>query len=206
MFVKLLAITPNSEELIEYAGRVCWRSELSSTDDGTAKFIKALIRREHLSVLEHASATFEVKGISTSCTHQLVRHRLASYSQESMRYVAMDSQEMVLPPLIAENPEAREVWDSFAAQATDVYRQLRSLGIAKEDARFALPRATQTRIVATQNFRSWRHFIELRCEKHAQWEIRAVATEILRVLHQEAPAVFGDLYAEFVDQQGSSLA
>ena len=142
MKVKLLAITPKSEQLIEYAGRVCWHTELSPTEEGMAKFIRALIKRGHLSVIEHASATFEIDAVSRSCTHQLVRHRLASYSQESMRYVDMSDQTFKAPPSIIENDKALKSWLKAMDKARETYQELRELGIPRQDSRFVLPIAT----------------------------------------------------------------
>ena len=194
MKVELLVITPDAEALIEYTGRVCWRTELSPVADGRTAFIKALIHKGHLSVVEHPSATFEISGISRSCSHQLVRHRLSSFSQESMRYVDMTNQKVITPPAVLADQDALIVWQDAIDLGQNLYRELRSLGIQKEDARFGLPIGTATRLVMTENFRFWRHFIELRCSKHAQWEIREVAAIILKTLYHEAPAVFGDLY------------
>ena len=119
MKVELIAITRylqgdgTPEELLEHAGRVCYRTE-SRGEPG--RFLRARVREGHESIVEHASATFEISGISRACSHQLVRHRIASYSQESQRYVDMSDPEWVLPTSIAENPEARVVWDEFAGQ------------------------------------------------------------------------------------------
>lgn len=201
MKVELWAITPNAEQLIERAGRVCWKTELSPTEDGMAAFIGALIRRGHLSVIEHPSATFFISDISRACSHQLVRHRLASYSQESQRYVDTSHFVAVIPETIADNPEARALFTSAEMACKVGYRALRELGIPKQDARFLLPNATPTCIVATMNFRQWRHFFQMRCDRHAQWEIRAVANEILRQLYTLAPSTFGDLYQEFLEEK-----
>lgn len=205
MYVKLIAMTesrlpqvPTSEQFLEYCGRVCWRTDLAP--DSTEKFIKALIRRGHHSVIEHSSASFEIGGISRSCSHQIVRHRLASYSQESMRYVSMDAQEVVMPPdTIGKDAAALKIFERAVDRVQWAYRNLRDLGIPKQDARFILPIGTMTRLVMTQNLRSWRHFCELRCSKHAQWEIRAVANAVLLLLHSEAPTVFADLYEQFTN-------
>lgn len=197
MAVRLLAITPDAERLIEQAGRVCWRSELSPTVAGTTAFIQALIRRGHLSPTEHASATFLIEGISRTCSHQLVRHRLASYSQESLRYVEPDDGGFVIPPAIHDNQPAQERYLAAMGRLWADYEELRRLGVPKEDARFLLPLATETTIALSANFRELRYIIETRCDPHAQWEIRAVATCILELLYAEAPAVFGDLYERF---------
>jgi len=147
MKVELIAMTRylqgngTPEELLEHAGRVCYRSE-SRGEPG--KFLQARIREGHESLIEHASATFEICGISRACSHQLVRHRIASYSQESQRYVSMDDPEWVLPPSIAQDESARAIWERFAEQVKETYRALRERGLRKEDARFVLPNATAT--------------------------------------------------------------
>ncbi len=201
MQVQIIGVTnflPNdggTEALLEYAGRTCYRSEPKGQ---SAKFLRARIREGHESIIEHASVTFEISGISRACSHQLVRHRIASYSQESQRYVDMSAPEFVVPPSVADNPQAQAVWDEFVAQVGDTYRQLRKLGVRKEDARFVLPNATATRIIVTMNLRSLRHFFSVRCEPAAQWEIRALALEMLRQVHALAPAVFDDLYNRLI--------
>jgi thymidylate synthase (FAD) len=186
------------EALLEHAGRACYRSESKGRP---GKFLQARIREGHESIIEHASVTFEISGISRACSHQLVRHRLASYSQESQRYVDMTAPEFVMPPSVAENPQARAVWDEFMGQVSDTYQRLRELGTRKEDARFVLPNAAATRIIVTMNFRSLRHFFSVRCDKAAQWEIRALALEMLRQVHEIAPAVFADLHERLIATQ-----
>ena len=193
MHIELLAITPNAEELIERAGRTAHQSLEHQKVDSTAKFVRMLIKRGHHSVIEHASATFRVLGISRACTHQLVRHRLCSFTQQSQRYVNEDSFKYVVPKAISDNPEAIGVFRSFISQARWAYKQLHYLGIKNEDARFVLPNATQSEIVITANFREWRHIIQSRGSAPAQWEIREVAIAILRRLKEEAPNVFADL-------------
>jgi len=197
MEVELIAITRYlrgsgaPEELLEHAGRVCYRSE-SRGEPG--RFLMSRVREGHESLIEHASATFEISGVSRACTHQLVRHRIASYSQESQRYVDLSDPEYVIPPSVAADPEALQVWNQATAGLAEAYRSLRDRGIYKEDARFLLPNAAATRIVVTMNFRSWRHFIQERgLNRAAQWEIREVANRILDILHEQAPSVFEDL-------------
>jgi thymidylate synthase (FAD) len=184
-----------AEALLEHAGRACYRSE-SRGQPG--KFLAARVREGHESLIEHASVTFDISGISRACSHQLVRHRIASYSQESQRYVDMSSPEFVVPPSVARDPEAQAVWDGFTAEVGDAYRRLRELGVRKEDARFILPNATATRIIVTMNFRSLRHLFTVRCDKAAQWEIRDLALEMLRQVYDIAPSVFGDLYETYL--------
>ena len=201
MRVKIVGVTRYLEEdgdpeaLLEQAGRSCYRSAARGTP---GKFLRARIAEGHESIIEHASVTFDICGISRACSHQLVRHRIASYSQESQRYVDMKAPEFVMPPSVAENAEAQAVWDTLMGQVTEAYHSLRRQGIRKEDARFVLPNATATRIVVTMNFRSLRHFFAVRSERAAQWEIRALALEMLRQVYELAPAVFGDLYQQFL--------
>jgi len=206
MRVELIAVTRylggkgTPEELLEHAGRVCYRSERRG-DAG--RFLQARIREGHESIVEHASATFEISGMSRACSHQLVRHRIASYSQESQRYVDMSGPEWVLPPAVEENPEARAVWDRFAGEVQAAYRALRKLGVRKEDARFVLPNGAATRIVVTMNFRELLHLFRLRISPEAQWEIRAVCVRMLELVYPLAPSVFGDLRGELVDRYSS---
>ena len=185
----------SSESLLEHAGRTCYRSEPKGA---AGKFLQSRIGEGHESIVEHASVTFDIRGISRACSHQLVRHRIASYSQESQRYVDMSAPEFVVPPSISGTPEAMAVWEEFMGQVSRAYRGLRALGVRKEDARFVLPNATCTRIIVTMNLRSLRHFFSVRCDKSAQWEIRALALEMLRQVYVLAPSVFGDLYQQHI--------
>lgn len=205
MQVKIIGITnfeqgnTTPEALLEHAGRACYRSEPRGEP---GRFLRARIREGHESIVEHASVTFEIDGISRACSHQLVRHRIASYSQESQRYVDMSDPQFVVPPSVAGNPEAMLVWDEFVGQVAETYHQLRELGVRKEDARFVLPNAATTRIIVTMNFRSLRHLFSVRCERAAQWEIRELALEMLRQVHVLAPSVFGDLFERFLPGDG----
>ena len=203
MNVRLIAITHslerqgNPQDLLEHAGRVCYHS----TKRGEAgRFLQNRIREGHESIIEHASLSFEVSGISRACSHQLVRHRLASFSQESQRYVDMSGAEWVVPPTISENPQALTVWEAALASLHEAYQHLRELGIPKEDARFLLPNATQTRLIVTMNLRELRHVCRLRISPQAQWEIREVAIRMLRLAHEAAPDVFTDLWGELTEQ------
>jgi thymidylate synthase (FAD) len=192
MKVELLFITPNAEKLIESAGRTCYLS-FGKQGEGTEKaFVKMLIKMGHLSVLEHAYATFRISGVSRAFTHQLVRHRLCSYSQQSQRYVDESNFSYVEPDSIKNNPEAHSLFEDFMDKARKTYSELQKLGIKNEDARFVLPNAVETQIVVTANLREWRHIIELRGEPGAQWEIRRAAVEILKILKKHAPTVFAD--------------
>ena len=214
MHVELIALTQylrgqgTPEELLEHAGRICYRSESRGRP---AAFLRARIREGHESLIEHASATFEISGISRACSHQLVRHRLASYSQESQRYVDMSDPALVIPDAIAADPRAQVVWDGFVEQVKSAYQELRELGVLKEDARFVLPNAAATRIIVTMNFRELLHFFRLRIAPEAQWEIRRLAVSMLELLTPRAPAVFNDLrddlrraHPEFFEASGES--
>lgn len=202
MNVELVGLTQSlrgnnsPDELLEFAGRVCYRSPARG-DAGD--FVMKRVREGHESIIEHASATFYITGISRACSHQIVRHRIASYSQESQRYVDMSEPDFVTPPAISTDEAAQEIWDEFVDQAKDTYRKLRERGIRKEDSRFLLPNATTTRLVMTMNFRALRHFFSVRCQRDAQWEIREVARAMLRQIYGVSPAVFGDLYAQFIE-------
>jgi thymidylate synthase (FAD) len=202
MKVELLFITPNAEKLIESAGRTCYLSFGKRGKDTEKSFIKMLIKRGHLSVLEHASATFRISEVSRAFTHQFVRHRLCSYSQQSQRYVDESNFNYVEPESIKNNSKAHPIFTEFMGNAKKAYSELQKLGIKNEDARFVLPNAVETQIVVTANLREWRHIVELRGEPGAQWEIRRAAIEILKILKKHAPTVFGDLE---VDEKNNTV-
>lgn len=190
--ITLLAVTPYAEKLIEEAGRTCYLSLDKITDDSERNFIRRCIRNGHHSILEHATASFRIKGASRAFTHQLVRHRLASFSQQSQRYVNEEEFNYIIPPEIAGNPEAVDIYRNFINHARETYQKLRETGIKKEDARFVLPNALESQIVFSANFRELRFIFALRLQKSAQWEIRRVFTDILIIMQKEAPSVFGD--------------
>lgn len=185
--------TPPSEQLIEYAGRLCW----DTTDKlGTnPRRIEEWIEVGHESVIEHASATFYIRA-SRVLTHELVRHRLASYSQRSQRYVKETEPRYITPPELNAPVENRSCYDTFKKamqEAWTAYQNLLNLGIKPEIARYVLPNACETQIVMTMNFRELRHFIKLRTSRRALPEMRAVAGEIRRIMKEQAPKVFEDL-------------
>lgn len=192
MEVILLASTPDPERLLEEAGRTCYLSSDKISEDSHRKFIRMIIKNGHHSVLEHAYATFRVKGGSRGFTHQMVRHRICSFSQQSQRYVNEEEFSFVVPEAVARNPEAKEIYDRFMAHSREAYKQLIARGIKKEDARFVLPQGTESEIVISANFREWRHIFQERCSKAAQWEIRKIAIEMLKILKEKAPTVFED--------------
>jgi len=210
MKVELLSITPNAEELIENAGRTCYQSKPSETYIiGT--LIRSLIKSGHESVLEHGYATFRISEVSRALTHQLVRHRIASYSQQSQRYVKENQFEYVIPTLILDSKEkvvsdyiegycsAENEFKYDMAKIQKMYDKWKMFGLKNEDARFVLPNACCTEIVMSANFREFRNIFQVRCDKHAQWEIRSVAKEMLRQLYEKCPNVFEDLKIKFMD-------
>jgi thymidylate synthase (FAD) len=192
MKVELLFITPEPEKLIEAAGRTSYLSFSKQGKDTEKAFIRALIKRGHLSVLEHACATFRFSGVSRAFTHQLVRHRLCSFTQQSQRYVDESNFNYIEPLSIKNHPEAHSAFIDFMEEARKAYQELQKLGIKKQDARFVLPNAAESQIVVTANLREWRYIIELRSEPGAQWEIRQAAIEILKILKKHAPTIFED--------------
>jgi len=190
--VSLLAITPDAEKLIEEAGRTCYLSLDKITEGSEKNFIRNSIKRGHLSIIEHASASFRINGASRSFTHQLVRHRIASYSQQSQRYVNESEFNYIIPPAVSENSEAAEIFRNFIESSRKAYNSLIEKGVRKEDARFILPNALESEIVFSANFRELRTIFLLRLKKSAQWEIRRVCVEMLKIMQKHAPSVFGD--------------
>lgn len=190
--VELLFITPNAEKLIETAGRTSYLSFPKQKEDSEKTFIRMLIKNEHLSVLEHAHATFRITGVSRAFTHQLVRHRLCSFIQQSQRYVDESNFNYIEPDSVRNNPEAHSIFIDFMDRAKEAYSRLQKIKIKKEDARYVLPNAVESQIVVTANLREWRHIIGLRGKPQSQWEIRRVAIEILKILKDHVPTVFAD--------------
>jgi thymidylate synthase (FAD) len=191
--VTLLSITPDAEKLIEEAGRTCYLSFDKIGADSARDFIQKLIKMGHDSPLEHACATFRIENCSRAMTHQLVRHRLMSVSQQSQRYVDEENFSFVVPPTVPKEFQ-KEFSDDMEA-IRQMYIKWRDKGLKKEDARFVLPNACTSEIVVTANFREWRHIIKLRTSAAAQWEIRLVSTKILEILKEQAPACFSDIEA-----------
>jgi thymidylate synthase (FAD) len=196
--VTLLASTPEPEKTVALAARLCYSpstiAELEEKirDKPLEKFLGKILKMGHLSVLEHASFTFGVDGISRVTSHQLVRHRLASFSQQSQRYVKFSSPEYVVPETIAGDEKLRGSYTAAIDGVFKLYKDLVDSGVPAEDARFVLPNAACTRIIITMNARELLHFFKLRCCERAQWEIRAMATEMLKLARQRAPFIFRD--------------
>jgi len=201
--VELMAITPNAEDVIERACRTCYLSfHRYDPPSSTEELIKKVIRRGHYSVLEHAMATFRIKGGSRVFTHELVRHRLMSPSQESQRYVEYGKTqqfEFVLPPTVRKT-EFVGRFEELAASAYELYQEMVKADVPKEDARYILPNATTSEIVISANFRELRHIFEIRCVERAHWEIREICLEILKIMKKEAPIVFWDFHIDGKDR------
>ena len=163
------------------------------TDTEQDNFLSALKKMGHLSVFEHLSFTFGIEGVSRTLTHQLVRHRIASYSQKSQRYVKHKGGfEFIIPPSVRDKEEATELFESLMQKIADVYDRLSEFGIEAEDARYVLPNACETKIIVTMNARELLHFFRLRCCERAQWEIRDMAFEMLKKVFPVAPTVFSE--------------
>lgn len=193
--IELLHVTDNPEKHIEFCGRTCYNSFDKITETSADGFVKGLINRNHLSVLEHAYASVVISGISRALTHQLVRHRLASYSQQSQRYVAISTSEkwFVIPPTIQNNKEAYLEYMNGMYYIANLYEKLLQF-VPKEDARYILPEATKSVIVMSGNFRMWYEMFTKRLDRHAQWEIREMVSQIRNELEKKAPNVFDKKY------------
>jgi thymidylate synthase (FAD) len=220
MTVKMIAHTPEPEIVVAASAKLCY-SQVGANEimddlnaENSAKFLDKLMDFGHYSPLEHVSFTFAIDGVSRVLTHQLVRHRIASYSQQSQRYVKLDQFDYVIPPSIDANPEASAIFKEAMADDQRVYDQLveilekqyldenlktgMSASHAKstaeksaiEDARFVFPNACETKIVATMNARSLINFFNHRCCNRAQWEIRELADEMLKCVKGVAPSLF----------------
>ena len=245
--VKILAHTPEPDKGVAQAGKLCYSAvgvdEITQklTEEEIARYVNMLANIGHESPLEHVSFTFAIEGISRACTHQIVRHRIASYSQQSQRYVKLEQFEYIIPPAIESNPEAKRIFIEAMERDQEAYDELVDLLLedilidkhaadygscikevlkenpdavpdrskvldlyaenflkdyrkaekqAIEDARYVFPNACETKIVITMNARSLLHFFNVRCCNRAQWEIREMATEMLKECKKIAPALF----------------
>ena len=245
--VKIIAHTPEPDKVVAQAGKLCYSAvgvdqiTQKLTEEEIARYVNMLASIGHESPLEHVSFTFAIEGISRVCTHQIVRHRIASYSQQSQRYVKLEQFEYIIPPAIESNPEAKRIFieamerdqkaydelvdllledilidkhaadygscireilkenpdavpdrskvlDLYAENFLEDYRKAEKQAI--EDARYVFPNACETKIVVTMNARSLLHFFNVRCCNRAQWEIREMATEMLKECKKIAPALF----------------
>lgn len=190
---------------IEIAARTCYKSEDKITDESAEKLVKQLISRGHEAMLEHASISVKVtcdRGVS----HEIVRHRLASYAQESTRYCDYSKDKfggeitVIEPCFFEQGTKAYKIWLSACKKSEQDYFALLDIGRAKpEEARTVLPNSLKTEIVMTMNLREWRHFLKLRTAKDAHPQMREVANLILAKFHREIPVIFNDIYKTSID-------
>lgn len=220
MTVTLLTYTPDADKLVASAAKLCYsKSDIPTlmeglTHDKVESFLTLLNELGHSSPIEHASFTFGIEGVSRALLAQLTRHRIASFSVQSQRYVDKSSFEYVIPPEIDSLPEAREEYIRAMEEDAAHYESLREMLIKKhtesfiaegiepkaakklaekkanEDARFVLPNSCDTKIIMTMNVRSLHNFFALRCCRRAQWEIRELAIEMLKLVREVAPLLF----------------
>lgn len=220
MKVKLVSYTPEPEKLVAMAAKLCYSSVGTDaiaeglTQEATEKFLEFLTGIGHESPVEHVNFTFAAEGISRTLTHQLVRHRIASYSQQSQRYVKLDAFEFVMPPSIEKIPLAKAYFEEAMARDQETYDKLVDIlekdtferllreGVpekqahknaekaAIEDARYVFPNACETKILFTMNARTLLHFFHQRCCNRAQWEIRNMADQMLKEVKAAAPMLF----------------
>ncbi len=218
--VRLLAHTPHPEKVVAAAAKLCYSSsDIDALMDGltdkeSARFVEMLTTMGHESPTEHASFTFAVEGVSRALLAQLTRHRMASFSVQSQRYVRMDAADMVVPPAVQTAPEAAQLYEASIAAQQQAYNDMvqllqakhekelleqgeteksaadKAAKLANEDARFLLPSASATKLIMTMNARSLNHFFRLRCCNRAQWEIQQLADDMLRLVYGVAPSLF----------------
>ncbi|GAA0702814.1 FAD-dependent thymidylate synthase [Paraclostridium ghonii] len=223
MKVKVIAHTPEPEKVISMAAKLCYSSvgvdeiEQNLTDESVEKFLNMLINLGHESPLEHVTFTFAVEGISRSCSHQIVRHRIASFSQQSQRYVKLDQFDYIVPPEIEKIEEAKALFIDAMNKDQEAYDKLVDILFEKhynnliksgknekeakrnaekkaiEDARYVFPNACETKMVCTMNTRSLYNFFSHRCCERAQWEIRELSIEMLRQVREIAPILFKNI-------------
>ena len=180
----------------EFPGELCGQAAATCTDSKNYESaLKHAVESGHTSVLEHAVFTFKIDGISRACLAQLTRHRLASFDVQSQRYVKLDNPELVIPDSILMmdplNTSLAEEAIQCMRNSMDIYKKLLDAGVPAEDARYVTPQAVPTELVMTMNARELLHFFSLRTCNRAQWEIRKLADEMLRICRRVAPEIFG---------------
>lgn len=202
MQVELLYHTPDPERAVATAARLCYApvgaSELLETmsQEQVESVLATIMTGGHFSTLEHASYTFAIDGVSRALTHQLVRHRIASFNQQSQRYVSFDETlNTIKPESVSSQEETDAIFDEAIDAALAAYKKLLDAGVPAEDARYLLPNAAETKIVVTMNIRELLHFFELRCCRRAQWEIQELAHRMLGLVRPTAPSIFLDVGA-----------
>lgn len=218
--VELLTHTPDPEKVISTAAKLCYSNSgiddlyTDLTDEKAKEFLDKLMSMGHESPIEHVTFTFGIEGISRACSHQLVRHRIASYSQQSQRYVNMNDFSYVTPPSISSDPNLNKAYNDIMCNLKNRYEAIQSVlanniadeliasgvnekkakSIAKkkanEDARYILPNACETKIIVTMNARALFNFFGHRCCNRAQWEIREVAEQMYKLVYNIAPTLF----------------
>lgn len=198
MQVRLVTFTPDADLVVASAARLCYSKKsiteiydfLNANPEETQEYVQKLLDMGHESPFEHVDFTFAIDGVSRAYSHQHVRHRIASYSQKSQRYVKETQFSYITPPAIEKNAQAKAIYAKLMEQIQTAYNQLLGLGIEGEDARYVLPNACETQIVVTMNARALFNFFSLRCCSRAQHEIRAVANEMLKLVKEVAPVIF----------------
>ena len=195
MNVKLIGFSPNPEKLPAMAAKLTHSKTKpedlnQSSEKELSNILEHVVKLGHTSVVEHTSFSFAISDVSRSLTHQLVRHRIASYAQQSQRYVNLNEPNYVVPPKILKDKDMRKAYEETMIKIWFQYNNLIDLGIPAEDARYVLPNATCTNIIVTMNARSLLNFFELRCCLHAQWEIRTLANKMLQEVKKVAPTIF----------------
>jgi thymidylate synthase (FAD) len=195
VYVRLLTHTPDPERTVAAAARLCYSATGAArlyedlSVEQVDKLLAHLIESGHESPTEHVTFTFAIEGVSRSLSHQLVRHRIASYSQQSQRYVREQSFDYIIPPSVAADPALKERFHTTMATIQNAYNELLK-AVPAEDARYVLPNACETKLVATFNCRSLYNFFRLRCCRRAQWEIRALACAMREEVRRVAPRLF----------------
>lgn len=195
--VTLVTHTPEPDRVVAYAARLCYSSKSpekiwEEVEDVSLqrRVIGAVVKRGHHSVLEHAVFTFLIEGCSRVCTHQLVRHRIASYSHRSHRYTKIGEGSFSLPPSIEADGELMALYEEHLERSVELYNKLLEMGVPREDARFVVPQAVTSPILVTMNARELLHFFGLRLCTRAQWEIRRAAALMLNAVKEVAPIIF----------------
>ena len=202
--VKLISSSPDPDKVVTMAAKLCYSpvgvEEIGEnlSEEQIDKFLTMLVNMGHESPVEHASFTFAIEGISRACSHQLVRHRMASYSQQSQRYVRLDKMEYIIPPAIEQDPDIQKQYIKVMEDSQRAYSELVEALIQKgrtekeaiEDARYVFPNACETKIVVTMNARSLLNFFEQRSCLRAQWEIMELAYKMLEECKKVAPILF----------------
>ncbi|MGB4645416.1 MAG: FAD-dependent thymidylate synthase [Dictyoglomaceae bacterium] len=197
MKVKLIAYTPEPEKVCALAMRLCHSQygieelEIALTLEEISRLLNRAKVLQHFSIFEHVSFTFYIEGVSRVTTHQLVRHRIASYSQQSQRYVRA-REEFVAPETILKDKDREKIYREALEKVFSAYEDLVRLGVPKEDARYLLPQAVESKIIVTMNARELLHFFTLRTCNSAQWEIRGLAWSMLDLVKDVAPTIFSD--------------